>query len=147
MTPLGWLVSRVRPRPSAQTLPHSLPPCYYNECKKKRFMALLFQTVIPVHMCLCAPLLPCDGDRWIGSHHIYQRKQFMEARWGRACARLNSAFQAQPSIRAEASGLSRLRSWFVREDEPAGDKAAARGFVVQRRCRRSAGLQTSGPTS
>lgn len=112
------------------------------------FSGSCFQTVITVHVCVCvcAPLLPGDRDRWIGSHHIYQGKQFMEARRGRAGTRLNSAFKSQPSIWAEASGSRWLRSRFVREDEPAGDKAAARGFVVPNQeswCRRSAGMQTN----
>lgn len=129
--------------------PHSLPSCYYNpqkvvdESKKKTFCSSCFQTVITVHVCVCALLLPYDRDRWIGSHHIYQRKQFMVARRGRAGARLNSAFKSQSSIWAEPSRSSRLRNRFVRGDKPAWDKAAARGFVVQnqeRWCRQPVGM-------
>lgn len=99
-------------------------------------------------MCVCTLLLPRDRDRWIGNHHIYQRNQFMKARQGKAGACLNLAFKSQPSICTEPSGSSWLQNRFVREDEPAGDKAAARGFMVQnqeRWCCWSAGMQTNDP--
>lgn len=77
--------------------------------QEKVFCSSCFQTVITRHVCMCMLLLPHDRDRWIGSHHIYQRKQFMEACRGKAGTRLNSAFKSQPSIWAESPGSSRLQ--------------------------------------